>query len=249
VRYPGILREEIAKFGLWLFRRRSFLALAAIPIAVGGFRSFTYIAQSHELTKVWQMGCFVVSISGLVLRAFTVGYVPKGTSSRNTCGPGALTLNTTGMYSLVRHPLYLGNYLAVLGCLLFFHRVWIVVAGTAVFAILYESIILSEEAFLRNRFGDAFESWARATPTWIPRLRGWKTPGLPFSWRTVLNREYTGLFVVCAIFSVFDLAGDWVVEGRWQFDGWSALLVFGAFLYSALRTLKRRTKLLDVDGR
>jgi hypothetical protein len=32
-------------------------------------------------------------------------------------------------------------------------------------------------------------------------------------------------------------------------DGWSALLLVGLVLYSALRTLKRRTHLLDVEGR
>jgi len=243
------LRNKFARLGLWLFRHRSFLALAALPIAMAGLNSFTYIAQSREMNELWQIVCFAVSISGLVLRALTVGFVPKETSGRNTCGQVAASLNTTGVYSLVRHPLYVGNYLAVLGCFMFFHRVWIVLAGTCIFAVLYEPIILSEEMFLRVRFGEAFERWAAATPAWIPKLTDWKAPLLPYCWRAVLNREYTGLFVVCGVFSVFDFAGVWVVEGRWKFDSWSALLVFGTLVYLTLRTLKKRTKLLDVNGR
>lgn len=223
--------------------------MAAVPIVGAGLSSFTFIEESHSLTEWWQVACFCVSISGLVLRAFTVGSVPRGTSSRNTSEPLAARLNTTGMYSIVRHPLYLGNYLALLGCLMFFRKAWIILAGTALFAGLYELIILSEEDFLRRRFGPGFEDWARDTPTWIPRLTGWRRPELPFSWRTVLSREYTGLFVVCCVFFLLDLGGDWVVEGTYRLDGWSALLAFGTVLYLTLRTLKRRTTLLDVDGR
>ncbi|MGB8874133.1 MAG: hypothetical protein WCC75_12145, partial [Desulfobaccales bacterium] len=43
------------------------------------------------------------------------GLPPRGTSGRNTQGQVAETLNTTGIYSLVRNPLYLGNFLIWLG--------------------------------------------------------------------------------------------------------------------------------------
>jgi protein-S-isoprenylcysteine O-methyltransferase Ste14 len=210
-----LLHKTFVRLGFWLFRRRSFLALASLPIAIPGLSSFTYIAQSHRITEFWQMACFAVSLCGLVLRCFTIGSVPQGTSSRNTREPLAPTLNTTGMYSVVRHPLYLGNYLALLGCLLFFHRPWIVLAGTALFAVLYQPIILSEEAFLRERFGPHFEAWAARTPTWIPQLAGWRRP-LPFSWRAVLSREYTCFFVICAVFYLLDFTGDWVAERRFR---------------------------------
>jgi protein-S-isoprenylcysteine O-methyltransferase Ste14 len=241
--------KALPRVGLWLFQRRSFLGLASLPLALIGLNSFTFIASSHELTEWWQVACFAVSLSGLALRSFTVGFVPRGTSSRNTWQPIAPALNTSGMYSVVRHPLYLGNYLAVLGCLLFFHQTWIVPVGTALFAALYKPITLSEEAFLRERFGDVFDTWAGTTPAWIPRWTAWRYPELPFCWRTVLSREYTGLFVVCAVFFLLDLTGDWIASGRCNIDGWSAVVVLAGLLYAILRTLKRRTGLLDVDGR
>jgi len=61
-----------------------------------------------------------VSILGETIRIFTVGYAPRNTSGRNTiAGQIADELNTSGIYSLVRHPLYLGNFFIWLGPVLF----------------------------------------------------------------------------------------------------------------------------------
>ena len=67
---------------------------------------------------------------------------------------------------------------------------------TALYIIYYERIMFAEEAFLRIRFGEFFEQWASATPAIIPRFSGWKPPSQEFSWRNVIRREYTGLFVM-----------------------------------------------------
>ena len=53
-----------------------------------------------------------VSLLGEAIRIFTVGYAPRNTSGRNTItGQIADELNVTGIYSQLRHPLYLGNFL------------------------------------------------------------------------------------------------------------------------------------------
>jgi protein-S-isoprenylcysteine O-methyltransferase Ste14 len=130
---------------------------------VVAFRSYGYIADSHAVTEVWEVGCLLVSLLGLGVRILTIGHAPKDTSGRNTQGQVAGTLNTTGMYSVVRHPLYLGNYLMWLGISMFLHTWWFVALMTALFALYYERVMFAEEAFLRQKFGDAFERWADAT--------------------------------------------------------------------------------------
>jgi protein-S-isoprenylcysteine O-methyltransferase Ste14 len=87
------------------------------------------------------------------------GYVPRGTSGRNTRWQVAETLNTTGMYSIVRNPLYLGNFIIVLGILLFVQVWWIVVIGIVGFWFFYERIVFTEEGFLRRKFGTVFLEW------------------------------------------------------------------------------------------
>lgn len=244
------LVTEFESAGSWLFRWRSYLAIAAIPIFASGFLSFSYLGNSHVLDEIWNVVCLLVSFSGLFLRVFTVGYVPRRTSGRNTKRQVATALNTTGVYSIVRHPLYLGNYLAVLGIAMFFHSWWIVALTTCGFALYYERIMFAEESFLRTRFGERFENWARVTPAIVPNLRLWKSSPLPFSWRSVLRREYTGFFVVILTFACFEIAGDSIVEGRLTIDWpWVYLTGFQFVVYLTLLCFKRHTRLLTEPGR
>ena len=77
----------------------------------------------------------------------------------------------------------------MLGFVLMFHTMWLVLLTTTLYALYYERIMMTEEAFLRGQFGEQFEDWSAQTPAIIPKRHGWKTPALPFCWRTVLHRD------------------------------------------------------------
>jgi len=244
------LRNQLESSGSWLFRHRSYLPLAILPIFLICLTSSSYINNSHEINEFWQVGCMVVSFCGLILRMAVVGHAPYGTSGRNTRKQVAETLNTTGMYSIVRHPLYLANYIIVIGFTMEFHVWWLVLLTTTIYALYYERIMMAEEAFLRVRFGEKFERWAAETPAFIPKLHGWKPFDMPFCWRTVLQREYNAFFLIVAVFFLLDLVGDSVTERHLKIDpGWLAVFIGGFVIFASLRTLKKRTQLLTVEGR
>jgi protein-S-isoprenylcysteine O-methyltransferase Ste14 len=244
------LRSQLERNGAWLFRHRSYVPLAAIPIFLACLPTFKYLGESHSLNEAWQIFCLAISFLGLALRIATVGRAPIGTSGRNTREQVANTLTTTGWYSVVRHPLYLGNYLILLGVALWLHVWWLVMLTSCLFALYYERIILAEEAFLRERFGEAFETWAAATPAFLPRLRSWKPSAVSFCWRTVLQREYNAFLLILGVFFLFDLIGDSCAEGRLRLSyGWLFFFLAGLVLFATLRTLKKRTRLLHVEGR
>jgi protein-S-isoprenylcysteine O-methyltransferase Ste14 len=244
------LRTEFEASGAWLFRYRSLLPLLALPLVGAALSSFAYLGNNHELDEIWNVICLLISLMGLVVRVVTIGYVPRGTSGRNTRKQDARKLNTSGMYSVVRHPLYLGNYVIVLGVSMYFHTSYLVLLATCLYALYYERIMFAEEAFLRQRFGEEFERWAACTPSILPRLRGWRRAELPFSWRTVLRREYTGLFGILAVFCLLEITGDSLVEHHLKIDWpWVVLFGCGLLIYLTLRTLKKQTTVLDVEGR
>lgn len=242
--------EELEQAGNWLFRRRSFLPLLLLLPVLGALRQFHYLGEEHWIQEFWAFICMAISFIGLFVRALVIGYTPRGTSGRNTKQQIAEELNTTGIYSLVRHPLYLGNFIIWLGVSMFCAIWWLAVIFVLSFWIYYERIMFAEEAFLRRKFGEAYIDWASHTPAFIPKLRGWVKPPLPFSFRNVLRREYCGFFGIIACFFGFEIFEHVVEEHRLYFEPhWLVIFFLGAFVFISLRTLKRRTTLLNVEGR
>jgi Phospholipid methyltransferase len=160
------------------------------------------------------------------------------------------SLNTTGAYSVVRHPMYVGNLFIWLGVALFPHKWWLPLMVVLVFWLYYERIMYAEEEFLRSKFRHGYLEWAARTPSFLPNPRLFKKPSLTFSLRTVLRREFSGFFGVIAVFTVLEFVGDLIVERRPVLDPfWMALFVPGVLAYATFFLFKRQTDWLDVEGR
>ena len=243
------LNEEFQTQGNWLFRWRSYLPLVLLVLLGVGTKQFQYPFGELWIHKVWEGVCLSISILGLLIRAVTVGFAPGRTSGRNTKCQIADALNTTGLYSIVRHPLYLGNYLIGFGISLVLWVWWIPLIYTLAFCLYYERIMYAEEAYLRSQFGTEFDEWAAATPAFWPRFSQWRRPELPFSFRNVLRREYTGVAVVILGHAGVEFGEHETVAAYPWHAYWTVLLIAGAVTYFLLRTLKRHTTLLDVPGR
>jgi protein-S-isoprenylcysteine O-methyltransferase Ste14 len=217
-----------------------------IGIVLAGLRHYEYPGHSHRLDQFWEIVCLIIAFLGLGVRVLTIGYTPKYSSGRNTRTQRADVLNTTGMYSIVRHPLYLGNFIIWLGISLFLHLWWICVIFILAFWLYYERIMFAEEAFLRNKFGDVYTAWAMKTPAFIPRFSNWQTPSNAFSFKKVLRREYSGFFAIVVSFTLLEIIGDTVLEGKPQMDSmWVGIFIVGLVAYFALRLLKKKTNILQ----
>jgi hypothetical protein len=177
---------------------------------------------------------------GMAVRVFTAGTAPRGTSGRNTRAQKAALLSTTGAYSLVRHPLYLGNFLIALGMSLF-SRTWFLPLIVSLAALLYyERIAAREEQFLDAQFGEAFRAWAARVPAVVPHLRGWQPPALPFSWARALDREFYAIAEIAVAFFVLDILEDWSVEHRFELDPvWTTVAIAGALFFAVMWSRKK----------
>lgn len=243
--------SQSTRFGEWLFRWRSYLPLALIALVLPAFNGFHYPDGLHDEDLEWEMLCLAVSLFGMMIRICTVGYTPSGTSGRNTAaGQIADTLNTTGMYSITRNPLYLGNFFMTLGGMMFIRVWWVCLIYALVFYVYYGRIILAEENFLQAKYGSIYREWRRRTPEFIPNPALWKPNVLPFSLRNVLKREYPGFFGIITTFALLDIVGDYVIEGHLEFDPvWMTLFVIALLVRVILRSLKKYTAVLNVEGR
>jgi protein-S-isoprenylcysteine O-methyltransferase Ste14 len=238
------LKDELADAGGVLFRWRSYLPLVMLPVIVYGLSDFSRASIDEKWGERWQVVCLALSMSGILLRALVVGQTPHRTSGRNTTEQVADRLNTTGMYSIVRHPLYLGNFLSWLGIALFPQSFLVLIVCVLAFALYYERIMLAEEKFLANKFQGDFREWADRTPAFIPNLRGWRRSRVRYSWRMVLRREYSGFFAIVVTFTFLDVLRGYFERGWIRLDpGWAAFLAAGTAIYATLRWMKKTGKL------
>lgn len=244
------MSEHFTNISPFFFKWRGYLFLFLLPIILLSFIGFAFPFESHMVDLFWEFGCFLLSLLGLCVRAFTVGTVPHGTSGRSTREKRADILNTTGMYSIVRHPLYLGNYLMALGIFLFPRTWFLPIIGSLALILHYERVIFGEEEYLKGKFGEEFRIWAEKVTTIIPRFRNYQPPSLSFSWKVALRRESYGLFGIITAFFFLDMIGDSIVYKRITFDpAWGPLFVIGFLFFLVMQILKKKTNLLRVNGR
>jgi len=247
------LSQQLEKQGNWLFRYRGQLPLVlfllAAPVMLLQF-------MSDEHVTAWTVVAVSCSVAGAIIRAYTIGTTPRGTSGRNTKQQVAESLNTSGIYSIVRHPLYLGNYLMWIGIVVFTCDLNFIVLVSLLYWIYYERIMMAEEAFLRNKFGAVFESWSGRVPAFLPALSGFRPPVTPFSPVSVLRREYSGWLATVIGFAYVGylrLLREYGLEitpasvewwGQWQW-----ILMASIAVTIVLRSLKHYTSLLKEEGR
>lgn len=96
---------------------------------------------------------------GILVRLWASGHVKKDK-----------VLATTGPYAFVRHPLYVGNELILIGFCLASGVWWSVLGWAAISFLFYPPAIAHEDEVLHKLFGRDWEEWRAVTRALVPRL-------------------------------------------------------------------------------
>ena len=242
------LLEEMEEQGNFLFKYRGELPIIIILVGIAIFVFDKYTSVTPlEISNSTYLIALVVSLLGQGIRILTVGYTPKNTSGRNTEQQLADVLNTTGIYSTVRHPLYVGNFFMSLGVVLLIDNYWFAIIFTFFYWIYYERIMFAEEQFLRGKFGQPYVDWSNQTNAFIPSPKKWKKPNIPFSWKKVITKEKNCvlsmflLFLVFATINQYFINGELITDKSWILYGVAGSLVY----YLTVKTLQKTTQIFD----
>lgn len=149
----------------------------SLPEAHGIFKIIRNL-RYHEASRQWFAVLFVLLVSiagepeqtllyagtgiaiiGALIRLWASGHVKKNKE-----------LATDGPYAFVRHPLYVGNILLLVGYSLASSLWWSYVLMVALLLFYYPPTISYEDNKLRNFFGEAWENWSKTTYALIPTL-------------------------------------------------------------------------------
>ncbi len=243
------LVHEFENSGNWLFKRRSWLPVMLVVAGVAmlylGNRQAILFDRRDELIFLG------VSLFGEIIRILTVGFTPKNTSGRNAAtGQLADELNVTGIYSIIRHPLYFGNFFMWFGPVLFLHSVWAVVVFSLIYWLYYERIMFAEEQFLRRKFGEAYDKWSEKVGSFIPYSFRYVKSKLPFSLKNVLKREHNSFMNIFLIFAILDLLRNYFLSGRiYPTKMWLILFLSAGVIWLIIRVIHKGTTWLQVEGR
>lgn len=243
------LVHEFEKTGNWLFKRRSWLPV--VLVVIGVIVLYLVNRQAIIFDMRDELIFLGVSLFGELVRILTVGFTPKNTSGRNTDqGQVADELNTTGIYSIVRHPLYVGNFFMWLGPVLFMKNIWFTVVFSLVYWLYYERIMFAEEQFLRRKFGDIYDKWSEKVKPFFPYTFTYIPAKLTFSVRNVLKREYNSFVNIFVIFLLLDIFRNYFLSGRiYVTEMWMYLTIGAVIVWLIIRVIHKKTKWLQVEGR
>jgi len=244
------LVQSFEKQGNFLFKYRGQFPVLLFVLAIPFIYLTDYSVINYKQHNLFMLIAISMSILGFFVRFYTIGTTPKGTSGRNTKEQVADVLNSTGMYSMLRHPLYLGNYLIWLGISLASFNIFFVIIMSLLFWIYYERIMFAEERFLERKFGEDYLNWASELPAFFPSFLNFKKSDTSFSIITILRREYASLLSAVVGFTFIEILRTYFSVNLFSIsDGTLEVLILTIVCVLILKSLKRFTNLLNEKGR
>ena len=174
------------RIGKFLFKFRSFTPLPLIALTFVFFKPLT-------AAPIWSSVGLLLALAGEFIRIISVGYAGSGTSGRENFLK-AESLNTSGLYSLVRNPLYWGNMLIFTGLLTMYAHPLALLLFVAFLFMQYHFIVLAEESFLAQRHGRVYADYCSGVRRWLPRSSSYQRPRRPFAFKKVLFKENDSCF-------------------------------------------------------
>lgn len=124
-------------------------ALAFVLIAL-------YALVAEPTTLLVSIGTPLI-ILGTLVRLYASGFILKNEQ-----------LATYGPYALVRHPLYTGNILIIIGFSAASGIWWTALVAVIFFSFYYPTAIEYEDRKLHRLFGSEWEAWSSHTPALVP---------------------------------------------------------------------------------
>ena len=234
----------MVKFGNFIFHNRN----AIFPL----FYLVLFIPSPGIFTNpIFAMLIgFTITLSGQTVRIVTIGlvYIIRGGKDRRVF---ADKLVTTGIFNHCRNPLYVGNILILVGLGIASNSLIFNCIATPVFLFFWQAIVMAEENYLGNKFGQEYVEYCSRVNRWMPHLKGIRKTisSMEFKWKRVIIREYnatyiwmTGAVLVVMKHFYFD---DTQFDFNKNIPFFVLLLVVILLLYLFARYLKKTKKLVS----
>lgn len=231
----------MVQLGNFFFRTRNYL----FPV----FYIFLFLPfprMSENYIKIFFVGS-AIALAGQLVRMLTIGlvYIIRGGKNRRIYAEG---LVTDGLFSHCRNPMYVGNILLIIGMSILSNSLFAVLVMIPLFIFIYQAIVIAEENFLRNTFGQGFDVYCAKVNRWLPELKGIaKTfSENDFNLKKVAYKEYnTSYLWMLGAILLLAYNTQWFDEGLTLYNQGLYFVLAIALLticYFSIRFLKKRER-------
>ncbi len=232
------MKDWRLKIGLFLFRHRSFTPIPLIVLVFVFFKPLD-LGRGNTLLNVAGL---LVSLFGELTRIAAVGYSSSGTSGRESY-LRADDLNTGGIYSIVRNPLYIGNFFMFCGLIIVFADIAALIFFAFFLILQYYFIILVEEDYLKKEYGAVYEAYCSRVRRVIPSFKDYSKSRNRFSSRKVILKENDSVFNLLLMFLLILVYKEKIFHGfigdPFSYVIPAALLIIS---YIIIKVIKKREK-------
>ena len=140
-----------------LFRNRSWLPVPFLLVAL--------LVPAHPGIRHWIAAAVLIAIGEGIRLA---GVAAAGTVTRRRSRAVQRLVNY-GIFSWMRNPLYVGNFLIWMGFVIASGVLWFLPIAIVIFAIEYYYIVRYEDGVLESSFGAAYLEYKKRAPRWFPK--------------------------------------------------------------------------------
>lgn len=161
------------------------VTLARRRVALGFLAGCVAIVLAQPTWRTWILG-LLVALAGEMIRVWAAGHLEKGRE-----------VTRSGPYRWTRHPLYAGSALLALGVVIASRSLVVAAVAAVYLAATLTAAIRTEEAYLRQAFGDTYDRYRRAEAA--PMARTFSLA------RVRRNREYRAVVGLAAGFTLLAL--------------------------------------------
>lgn len=120
----------------------------------------------------------------------------------------------------------------------------IIIANSLLMFIIYTLIILREEEFLLNKFGDTYKDWAERVNCIVPSFKNFEMPDRKFSYKKVFKNEHdTWLTTLLAFVGIEIVRGYFEVHTFFLIPLWIYTFAAIFVLWSVVKVLKKTGRL------
>jgi len=142
------------------------LATIAFGVVLDWFVPLGILAKLPMVPRL-AVGAILFVVGASMLIATRRAFDEAGTNIRPDMPTTALV--TSGPFTHARNPAYQGGSLALLGLALMLGSDWIVLLMVPALLLLHYGVVLREERYLEQKFGEAYRRYKEAVPRY-----GWK---------------------------------------------------------------------------